>query len=257
MRAPLTLLITAAGAGRRFRDHGIKPAKPLIQVRGRTLLEHTLDSFELVDGDALLITSQRRHHLPSQLDHRLRGRWPGVQLHWFELEALPPGQLATAKMSVEHWLTQEGSEQHRSDPLLIHNCDTGFRWSNACLPGDLDASMAVFEAEGDHWSFAKPDPDRPNRAIAIAEKERISSHASIGLYGFSSIERFWSTADWQLKHAAPVKGEHYIAPLLQTLIEQGCSVGIPQVEGIRLYGTPIELCNTFALSLDQLLADNQ
>ena len=257
MRAPLTLLITAAGAGRRFRDQGIKAPKPMIHVGGRTLLEHTLDSFELHDGDTLLITSQRRHNLPSQLDHRLRCRWPGVRLHWFELDALPPGQLATAQMSIQHWLKQESSKHHHGDPLLIHNCDTGFRWSNACLPGKLDASMAVFEAEGDHWSFAQADPDRPDRAIAIAEKKRISSHASIGLYGFSSMERFCSTADWQLKHAAAVKGEHYIAPLLQTLINKGCSVGIPKVDGIRLYGTPTELCNTFELSLDQLVADNQ
>ena len=170
MRTPLTLLITAAGAGRRFRDQGIKAPKPLINVSGRTLLEHTLDSFELLDGDALLITSQRGHDLPSQLDHRLRCRWPGVGLQWMELDALPPGQLATAQMSIEHWLDQEVSQDHHSDPLLIHNCDTGFRWSDACLPGKHDASMAVFEAEGDHWSFAQPDPDRPDRAIAIAEK---------------------------------------------------------------------------------------
>ena len=257
MRAPLTLLITAAGAGRRFRDQGIKAPKPLIQVGGRTLLEHTLDSFELLDGDALLITSQRRHNLPSQLDHHLHCRWPGVELHWLELDSLPPGQLATAQMSVEHWLNQESFQHHRGDPLLIHNCDTGFCWNNACLPGELDASMAVFEAKGNHWSFAQPDPDRPDRAIAIAEKKRISSQASIGLYSFSSIEHFCSTAKWQLKHAAPVKGEHYIAPLLQTLIDQGYSVGIPKVDGIRLYGTPTELCNTFELSLDQLVADNQ
>ena len=257
MRAPLTLLITAAGAGRRFQGHGIEPPKPLIKVRGRTLLEHTLDSFELLDGDALLITTQRRHNLPSQLDQRFCCRWPGVQLHWFELDTLPPGQLATAQMSIENWLNQEASAQHRNYPLLIHNCDTGFHWSNACLPGELDASMAVFEAEGDHWSFAKPDPDQPDRAIAIAEKERISSQASIGLYGFRSMEHFRCAADWQLEHATPVRGEHYIAPLLHTLIKQGCSVGLPKVDGVRLYGTPTELCKTFDLSIDQLLAENK
>ena len=257
MRTPLTLLITAAGAGRRFWDHGIKRPKPLIQVHGRTLIEHTLDSFELLEGDALVITSQRRHNLPSQIDHRLRYRWPGVKLHWLELNDLPAGQLATAKISVEHWLNQEDSQDHRDGPLLIHNCDTGFRWSDACLPGKLDASMAVFEAEGDHWSFAQPDPDRPDRAVAIAEKERISSHASIGLYGFRSMKRFCSTADWELNHAEPIKGEHYIAPLLQTMIKQGCSVGIPKVDGIRLYGTPIELSHSFEITIDQLLADNQ
>ena len=79
--------------------------------------------------------------------------------------------------------------------------------------------MAVFKAEGDHWSFGKPNPQKPSEAIEIAEKKRISSLASIGLYGFRNMQQFQTIAEWQLKHGEPVRGEHYIAPMLQTMID--------------------------------------
>jgi len=112
--------------------------------------------------------------------------------------------------------------------------------------------MAVFQAEGDHWSFGLPDPTNPERALAIAEKERISDLASIGLYGFRSASTFLDAALMQLKQGTTVRGEHYIAPMLQAAISAGESVALPRVEGVRLYGTPEELLRTFGISLDTL-----
>jgi dTDP-glucose pyrophosphorylase len=245
----MLLLITAAGEGSRFRREGLTVPKPLIRVHGRTLLEHTLASFQLHPGDQVLIAVQRDHGVRERLD----GTLP-LAAHWIELEALLPGQLATAVHALEQLNTTADLAEH---PLLIHNCDTGFRWQADLLP-DATAygSMAVFEAEGDHWSFGKPDPTDPSRAIAIAEKQRISDLASIGLYGFRSLGRFLHDARIQLQSSNTVRGEHYVAPLLNTALERGDAVQLPRVSGVRLYGTPAELCSSFGISLDQLLAEN-
>jgi dTDP-glucose pyrophosphorylase len=247
----MLLLITAAGEGSRFRAAGIAVPKPLIQVQGRTLLEHTLSSFLLNPGDQLLIAVQRAHAVPDQLDDRLQAAFPRVTLHWLELDALLPGQLATAVAGLEQALLV-------GDPaLLIHNCDTGFRWQSDLLPNaEAYGSMAVFPAEGEHWSFGRPDPNDPSRAIAIAEKQRISELASIGLYGFQSVSRFLNDARQQLRRGVTVKGEHYVAPLLQQALIQGETVQLPRVGGVRLYGTPTELCASFNVDLEQLQADN-
>ena len=247
----MLLLITAAGEGSRFRAEGIAVPKPLIQVQGRTLLEHTLGSFALAPGDQLLIAVQRAHAVPQQLGDRLQEAFPRVTLDWLELDALLPGQLATAVAALEQNLPV-------GDPaLLIHNCDTGFTWQSDLLPGaEAYGSMAVFPAEGNHWSFGRPDPQDPSRAIAIAEKQRISELASIGLYGFQSVCRFLGDAHQQLRSDDTVNGEHYVAPLLQRAISQGETVRLPRVGGVRLYGTPAELCSSFQISLEQLRADN-
>ena len=97
-----------------------------------------------------------------------------------------------------------------------------------------------------------PNPDDPTCAIAIAEKRRISNLASIGLYGFTSIETFLKHAHPQLRQKNTIRGEHYIAPMLNKAISTGERVCLPRVDGIKLYGTPAELCLEFNISLDQL-----
>jgi len=256
MRSPFTLLITAAGEGSRFKKAGLHVPKPMILVEGRTLLEHTLDSFSIQEQDTLLISYRREHQLCKQLQKTLQQRLPGITLQWLEFDHLPPGQLATASASINNWLQSSEAPLDKSQPLLIHNCDTGFQWNNECLPNNSDASMPVFEAPGNHWSFGKPDKNDPNRAIAIAEKKRISSLASIGLYGFESIEQFSQQAKIHLRKAKTFNGEHYISPLLQSMVEQNLYISLPRVEGIKLYGTPSELCTTFNISKEVLLRDN-
>ena len=247
----MLLLITAAGEGSRFRAEGIGVPKPLIKVQGITLLEHTLSSFALTSSDQLLIAVQKSHGVARQLSGQLQRAYPMVTQQWIELEALLPGQLATAVAA----LTQV--QPDRDQPLLIHNCDTGFAWQSDLLPQtEAYGSMAVFPAEGEHWSFGKPDPSDPGRAIAIAEKQRISNLASIGLYGFRSLNRFLADAQQQLQNGNTVNNEHYVAPLLNTALARGEVVQLPRVSGVRLYGTPAELCSSFGISAEQLLAEN-
>lgn len=241
-----TVLIPAAGAGSRFTKAGIHTPKPLIRVAGQSLLEHTLACFPLEAGDHLVIAVQRKHQVREVLGQPLHNRYPELRMHWVEVDELLPGQLATATAAMET------SRVDPSSPLWIHNCDTGFQWNESLNSINGFASMPVFEADGDHWSFGCPDPNDPTRAIAIAEKRRISNLASIGLYGFTSIEAFLKQAHLHLVQGNTVRGEHYIAPMLHQAIEAGERVCLPRVDGIALYGTPAELCLTFKVSLDQL-----
>ena len=248
---PKTVLIPAAGAGSRFQRQGIKPPKPLIQIAEKSLLEHTLSSFRFEKDDQLILAVQKSHRVREHLGEQLQHQHPNLLIQWVELDALLPGQLATAKAALEASTIQPGHS------LLIHNCDTGFRWTSELGNVDGFAAMAVFEAAGDHWSFGCPDPNDPTRAIAIAEKKRISQLASIGLYSFSSSEAFLKLANQQLREGSPLRGEHYIAPMLQRAIEKGLRVNLPRVDGVRLFGTPEELCREFMISLDQLKSLNQ
>ena len=249
------VLIPAAGEGSRFAKAGIKTPKPLIQVQGQSLLEHTLTSFAFENGDHLMLAVQRRHGIREAISARLAHSYPHLHLHWLELDQLLPGQLATSAAAVGSLL-----EEHphcRDLSLLIHNCDTGFDWSPALGQVNGVASMPVFEAEGDHWSFGQPDPQNPLQAIAIAEKRRISNLASIGLYGFRSAGQFLDQARQQLNDGATVNGEHYIAPMLQAALEAGEQIALPRVQGVKLYGTPTELCQTFQLELQTLINSNR
>ena len=246
-----TILIPAAGAGSRFHKAGIKTPKPLIQYRGKTLLELTLESFPFHEGDSLIIAVQQNHQIKNFFSGEHNLRFNGVNIHWVELDRLLPGQLVTSIHALEKCDINPKTE------LWIHNCDTGFKWNSSLNSINTFASMPVFEAEGNHWSFGRPNPNNNLIAIEIAEKQRISNLASIGLYGFKSCEDFLLYAYSQLKRGNPINNEYYIAPMLQRAIESNQTVSLPKIEGVKLYGTPEELCTTFGTTMSHLLEFNR
>ena len=244
----MLLVITAAGAGSRFSKAGFNKPKPLIKANGKTLLEHTLSSFSLTVNDTLIVTSQAKHGVREALYSSLSSSDYACNVIWVELSSFTSGQLSTALATLDYLKRLGNYHTFEDEPLLIHNCDTGFDWDDSFIPDSQTyATMPVFEVEGSHWSFAKPDPEHLDRACQIAEKSRISSKASIGLYGFRSVSEFHHDGVAAINSGNMVNGEHYIAPILNTALAHGKTVKIPMVTGVRMYGTPDELVKTFSL----------
>ena len=245
-----TILIPAAGLGSRFKKEGIKTPKPLIQCGGKTLLELTLESFTFHEDDSLIIAVQKTHQVKEFFSSGINVDLNGIKINWVELDHLPQGQLVTSINALEN------CDINLNNELWIHNCDTGFKWNSSLDSLKTFASMPVFEAIGDHWSFAKPNEKDATLAIEVAEKRRISNLASIGLYRFKSCEEFLKTAYSHLNNSNTINNEYYIAPMLQRAIESNKTVSIPRIEGVKLYGTPEELCTTFDTTINQLLMFN-
>lgn len=126
------------------------------------------------------------------------------------------------------------------EPIYIFNIDTfrpGFEKSSKSKD---DGYLEVFEGEGDHWSFALPGED--GKVLKTTEKDRISNLCSNGLYYFNSCTVFNDAFQHSVKKDLKAKGEFYIAPLYNFLIESGLTVSyelIPASE-IIFCGTPDE-----------------
>lgn len=249
-----TILIPSAGSGQRFAKMGIEVPKPLIKVDGVTLLERSLSSFKVNQNDTLIITTQLIHEVKKILKPRIDYLFPNNHVVWLEVDELLPGQLSTCNYTLR--LLTSSNIISKCDKLYIHNCDTQFTWNSNLDDFHSFGLMAVFQAEGDHWSFGKPSPNNKSLAIEIAEKKRISNLASIGLYGFKSVDEFLEASNNHLIHGSKLNNEFYIAPMLQSAINQGKSIYMPEVGGVQLFGTPKELCKTFEISVDELIAQN-
>ena len=246
--------IPAAGAGSRFKKQGICSPKPLVAVNGVTLLEKVIDCFDKSQCSTILISTLKNDHIREKLELRIKKSFPLTQIVWVELGSIKPGQLSTAYHSLK--IATQEQPILLDEKLLIHNCDTGFQWIDDLALFDDFASMAVFEADGDHWSFGLPNELNPKIADAIAEKQRISNLASIGLYGFHSVAAFLDVAGKYIENGQTINGEFYIAPLLQSCIEDGLQVSLPRINQVFRYGTPEELCETFNITMEELISNN-
>lgn len=126
------------------------------------------------------------------------------------------------------------------EPIYIFNIDT-FRPGFVKSPQSAkDGYLEVFEGEGTHWSFALAG--EAGRVLRTAEKERISDLCSNGLYYFRTPAIFNEAFEDSLERDLKAKGEYYIAPLYNYLIEKGLSVGYELIpaEEIVFCGTPEE-----------------
>ena len=79
------------------------------------------------------------------------------------------------------------------------------------------------------------------QAVEVREKERISDFATLGLYWFDSMQRYRDLYQTHFADAHGMeKGERYIAPMYNRLIEQGLQVRISDIplDEVGMLGTP-------------------
>jgi dTDP-glucose pyrophosphorylase len=128
---------------------------------------------------------------------------------------------------------------HTSESLLIIASDTlieGDMLADLAKGEDIDGIISVMYLPGEQWSFAKVDSD--GKVIEVAEKTRISDWASTGMYYFKSGANFVQEAERLINRNERTRGEFYIMPLYQKLIDSGLNIRISKAENMWDMGTP-------------------
>ena len=101
----------------------------------------------------------------------------------------------------------------------------------------------TMQASDPKWSFAALD-DR-GRVTRVAEKEPISTYATVGIYNFARGTDFVRGAEQMIARDIRVNGEFYVAPVYNELIEQGARIGVWDLGDERAVmhglGTPADL----------------
>lgn len=247
----MNIVITMAGRGARFREAGYNEPKYEIMAHGHSLFDWSMRSLEhFLPGSRVVFVCLKENDSRGYVLARC-AQLGIADAHVLELDNVTDGQATSAYLSRFLW---------RPDaPLLVYNIDT-YVAPQALRPGHIrpgaDGWVPCFQAPGHHWSFVKPGED--GWAVDLAEKQRISDHASVGLYWFASgnayadaYERFFADP------ASLVRGERYIAPLYKQLLRDGgkvCLSDLP-MDAVHVLGTPAELASFLALPPASLQGD--
>ena len=107
---------------------------------------------------------------------------------------------------------------------------------------DYEFSRPQPADQGEHWSFVRIDANE--KALEVREKCRISSHCTLGAYYFETCRIYEELYHRYYKNNIGLeKGEKYIAPMYNDLIEKGKDVYICDIDGRKVHalGTPEEL----------------
>lgn len=250
LEAPANVVITMAGRGSRFQAAGYTVPKYEIRAHGRSLFEWSMLSlrhFLAPDTRVVFVCLQENHSGPYVREQAARLGLRDV--HVLELDALTDGQATSAYVSRALWRAEA--------PLLVYNIDT-FVQPRSLRPQGIragsDGWIPCFQVPGAHWSFVELGPD--GWARRVAEKTRISPHASIGLYWFRRAADYVAAyEDFFSRPGGLVQGERYVAPLYAAMIGQGRKISVSDlpVGDVHVLGTPAELQDFLARDPVQLL----
>lgn len=227
------ILITMAGLSNRFLKSGYLLPKYALKLKNLTLFEWAVRSFEnYFDCEHFVFVVRPDNFAQPFVENAVKK----LEIHSYEIFCLghdTRGQAETAYLALQ---------SHDNDfPITIFNIDTvRYDYRKPDFLPECDGYLEVFRGEGEHWSFVEPGPDKS--VIRTTEKERISDLCSNGLYYFRSQLQFRSIFEQVIAANEQVKGEFYIAPLYNRLIEAGGVVKYEVIspEQIDFCGTPDE-----------------
>jgi dTDP-glucose pyrophosphorylase len=232
------IVITMAGRGSRFYEAGYTVPKYEIMAHGKSLFEWSMVSLQnFLTSDARVIFVCLAENKSAAYVREQSAALGLRDVHVVEVDEITDGQATSAYVSRSLWRPDE--------PLLVYNIDT-YVEPDALQPGHIRANsdgwVPCFQVPGTHWSFVKLGDD--GWAVDLAEKQRISDFATVGLYWFARASDYVDA--YEQFFADPknlVRGERYIAPLYRHLIATGSKISISDlaVGQVHVLGTPTEL----------------
>lgn len=222
-------VVPMAGRGSRYTNQGYETPKPLISVAGKPMVTWALKSLDGIGISKYIFVALQEHENEFHLTELLKKRVEGESYFIF-LKEVTEGQLSTV-LAAKHLL-------NRGEDVLIASSDTLVLGN---LAQDIKASswdgiISVANLPGEQWSFARTN--EAGQVVEVAEKKKISDHASTGLYYFRRAEDLIEFGEEMIRNNERTRGEFYVIPVYQKMIEAGKQIGISGVREMWDMGTP-------------------
>lgn len=231
------IIIPMAGLSSRFFKAGYDLPKYQLKLpNGQTVFEWAVSSFEnYFQTEKFIFIVRDVFNTPKFVAEQVK--LMGIQNpEIIILDRETCGQAETVALGLKHLDAQDQYQE-----CYIFNIDSKrHQFTKPAVSKTCDGYLEVFKDEGEHWSFI--ELNNKDKVIRTTEKVRISDLCSDGLYYFKYISVFLKLVKTALEQQDFVKGELYIAPLYNRMIEHGdvVSYDLIKKEQISFCGTPEE-----------------
>jgi len=212
------VLIPMAGLGSRFSLKGYKEPKPLIDVCGKPMIQHAIETLGFNNWQFIFVIRKYENlKYNDQLKELLESITTNPIIHEIDFDT----------EGATHTCLQVKDLIDNDDELIITNCDQILNWKpNTFLFGmrmrGVDGGILTYTSTDLKNSFAKCTIDR--LVIQIAEKKAISDIALVGLHYWKKGSDFVWSAEKLMEHEDKTKNEYYIAPTYNELIKTGKNI---------------------------------
>lgn len=230
----INVLIPMAGAGTRFEKAGYTFPKPLIEVRGKPMIQVVVNNIN-IEGQHIFI-AQRAHSEKYNLKDTLNLISPGCKLTISD--SLTEGAACTTLLAKEYI--------NNDTPLIMANSDQYIDWDSSefmwsMMADHVDGGILVFESTHPKWSFAKLNNE--GYVCEVAEKRPISNLATVGIYFWRKGSDYVKYAEQMIQKNIRVNNEFYVCPVFNEAIQDGKKIKVFKIANDKMWGigTPEDL----------------
>lgn len=228
----LNILIPMAGAGSRFEQAGYTFPKPLIDIKGKPMIQLVVENLN-IDGNYIFIV-RKEHRERYNLDSFLNLISPKCKI--VEVNNITEGAACTALLAKKYI--------DNNAPLFFANSDQFAEWnSNEFMykmnETDADGGIVTFEATHPKWSFAKINEF--GFITKVAEKNPISNNATVGFYWWKKGSDFVKYAEQMINKNIRVNNEFYVCPVFNEAIQDNKKIINFNIKNMWGLGTPEDL----------------
>jgi len=228
----LNVLIPMAGAGSRFAQAGYTFPKPLIEVRGKPMIQVVVENLN-IEANYIFIV-QKEHYEKYNLKYLLNLIAPDCKI--VQVDGITEGAACTTLLAREFI--------DNNAPLVMANSDQFVEWnSNECMyaftADAIDGGILTFKATHPKWSYAKLDDH--GFVSEVAEKKPISDNATVGIYYWKKGSDYVKYADQMISNNIRTNNEFYVCPVFNEAIGDGKKIRVKQIEKMWGIGTPEDL----------------
>jgi choline kinase len=227
----LNVLVPMAGEGSRFKEHGYKVPKPLIDINGKLMIQRVVESLNLEANFIYVV--QKSHNLEYNLNTILNLITPNCKI--VEVDGLTEGAACSTLLAKELF--------DNKNPLMIVNSDQFIEWNSSNFyykmnEANIDGGIVTFDSSETKWSYVKISD---GYVIETAEKNPISNDATVGIYYWKKGSDYVKSAENMISKNIRVNNEFYICPVYNEAINDGKLFSPYKVNEMWGLGTPEDL----------------
>ena len=230
----MNILIPMAGRGSRFEAQGYTFPKPLIEVKGKPMIQVVVDNLNIKAKYTFIV--QKEHYEKYNLKYLLNLIAPNCNI--VQVDGITEGAACTTLLAKEFI--------DNDQPLLMANSDQFVQWDSsktlyAFSNSESDGGILTFKASHPKWSYAKLNDE--GYVTEVAEKKPISNNATVGIYWWKKGSDYVKYAEQMIKKNIRTNNEFYVCPVFNEAIKDNKKIIINEIEkeGMWGIGTPEDL----------------
>jgi capsule biosynthesis phosphatase len=229
----MKIIIPIGGIGQRFKDEGFELPKPLININGKSMISHLIESLNLSEEDEIYIVYN--NFLKNfNFENLITFNFPKIKINFHCLINETKGASETVLT-----LLNEFNDIDLNSRFLILDCDTFYGENIIHLfKENLNGNIIFyFNDFDDNPIFSYISLNEEGRVISIKEKNKISNNASVGAYGFENGKILKEYCEKVFGD----DGELYISKIYEKLLQDNIYVDSKKIDKFNCVGTPIQL----------------